>query len=189
MTDTIETMKQRTLTAWQTMRRLYVGKVGPSQSLTYWPEHVLDYPASRMFRRIPSAGEIADADDVQDMANKRLTETERKDLWLWCRLKDKAEKDTSIQRHCDKFGLKEHKYRRHIEKIFQKLAGIEKNIPIARFSTGVDGSRKTGKLGTQSDVICKDGITAWRPADAKPVRDPNIREIALRATKRQKVGP
>ena len=96
MTDTIETMKQRTLTAWQTMRRLYVGKVGPSQSLTYWPEHVLDYPAPSQFRRIPSAGEIADADDVQDMANRRLTVKERKELWLWCRLKDNAEKDSSI---------------------------------------------------------------------------------------------
>ena len=188
MTDTIETMKQRALTAWQTMRRLHVGRVGPSQSLTYWPEHILDYPNPRQFRRIPTSGEIADADDVQDMANRRLSEVERKDLWQWCRLKDRSEKGSSIQNYCDKYGLKEHNYRRHIDKLFQKLAGIEKNNLIVRLKRDVDGGQKAGKLGTQSDVMRSNGITAWRPADSTPVHDPNIREIALNAIRKKRVG-
>lgn len=94
---------------------------GPAQLKSFWPEYAQDLSVAMPMehKRVPTARQIAEADQFQDWVNGYLDEADRREIYLWGYLKVKT--GATIRSHCDKYGLKEHGYRRKIMNIYQYL--------------------------------------------------------------------
>lgn len=171
---TWQEMRDRCLEAVEVYRRMPIS-VGPSRVLTAWPEvskdRTTDYaPETTNVRTPPSADMIAKADEFTAAASRILTEKERQQMWQWAAIK--LSRHATLRGYSEKMGLTEHKYRRQIEAIFQKLAGNRPSKPPLRFERDVDRPAKSGDQEIRSERSARH----WMSSDAKPLHRPDSQE-------------
>lgn len=187
MTHTTETMKARCIEATETWRLMRI-RVGPSSKSGFWPaiagEPDKDYaPETTRVVRLPTAGEIARADEFTGWVNTYLGEEERKEVWQWGRLKVLPHR--TIRGFCEKIGLREHEYRARISKLFQKLAFTVGGNPAVLCSPPVDDA---GDL-TENRASSGRSARHWIADDARPQHMPESaehRRLVRDLLKRQK---
>lgn len=163
---TITEMKDRCLEAAETYRKMRI-KVGPGSKSGFWPEFQFDRtkdyaPDQTCVIVLPTAIEIQRADEFTGWVNTHLVEEDRKAIRQWAILKTSPNR--TIKGYCNRIGLQEHKYRRKIDVIFQKLAFTVYGKAAVLCSMGVDAGEKTKEKQASS------GRTArhWIAQDAKP---------------------
>ena len=174
-------MKARCIAAIETYRKM-PGVPRPATYKSCWPEYEasLLYPKGMDLKIRATAAEISDADAFTDLVNRHLDEIDRKEVWRWGMLKVLSNR--TIKGHCDKYGLKEHHYRRRIDDIFRKLAKTAPVSPVSPEIRLVDREAKSDDNRASSDVYREDGgnIVAWRPDGAKPVETRSVQNVMSR---------
>lgn len=101
------------------------GLLGPRPPGSAWPEVAGDY--SPIVLR-PTASQISQSDAFWESFAFKLGEPDRRELLSWLQIK--CHKDRTLRGWCEKNGLLEHKYKRKIDAIFQKLVD-RSNIKLA----------------------------------------------------------
>lgn len=173
---TPQSMKDRCIEAVETFRGLRI-RVGPSSKSGFWPEFQFDRtkdyaPDTTRIIRLPTAIEIQHAEQFTGWVNTYLDEQERKDIWQWGTLKVLPHR--TIRGYCEKIGLREHEYRRQINRIFQKLAFTVSGNSAVLCSLSVDDNENTGENRASSGRIARvKGIEVYRPDEARPEHLPD----------------
>lgn len=150
--SSIADMKTACIDAIETFDRLPPDRRGSGSA---WPEIArekgTDYASDQSDVRLPpTARAISDAERFTDLVNHALDEDDRKEVWRWGWIK--ARRDRTVRGYCEKFGLKEHEYRRRIDKLFQILVENRKDFaPKSHFGT-VDEVPETRKKAVQSET-------------------------------------
>lgn len=173
---TPQSMKDHCIEAVETFRGLRI-RVGPSSKSGFWPEFQFDRtkdyaPDTTRIIRLPTAIEIQHAEQFTGWVNTYLDEQERKDIWQWGTLKVLPHR--TIRGYCEKIGLREHEYRRQINRIFQKLAFTVSGNSAVLCSLSVDDNENTGENRASSGRIARvKGIEVYRPDEARPEHLPD----------------
>lgn len=125
-------IKSLAIEAYETSKRL-PGKVGPAIAGNGWPEYASMYAGQSL--SLPK-DQISRSDKFWADFAIVYDEDERHEVLTWLRIK--TDSRATFQDYCEKNGLNDARYRRHIDKIFQKLAKYRNNRKPARFDTRVD---------------------------------------------------
>lgn len=165
-------MRAEFIDAMQTIRRLRI-TVGPKAYGNSMPEYLHEFwkdahPEKTRIIVRPSSEQIARMEAVFEVVNETLCEEDRHQVYQWGRIQ--VSRHATIREFSAKLGMKEHEYRRQIDKIFQKLVDRWKVKPALRLSTNVEQPKESGQKTSRSDETrSKNGrITGHMAPDSRP---------------------
>lgn len=167
MNITISELRAVAIEATETMHRL-PASFGPSQKLGYWPdiqgEPIKDYAPDRtVVRVLPTSDQISRMERFYEALNRLESEDDRKEIYQWAAIQ--TSRNRTIRGYADKMGLREHEYRRAIDKIFQKVAvHFRINSALMSFAP-VEQCREIGDKRSSSPEAY---AGHWMAEDAKP---------------------
>lgn len=159
----IPQLRSIAIEAIETVQRLPESAKMPSVK-TCWPEWTRD-SAGETFpvRLLPSADQISRADRFFEALNRLESEVERKEIYAWGRVQ--TSRNATIRGYADKMGLREHEYRRSIDKIFQKVAVHFNRNPGSLLFAPVEHREE---MGHKQPTSHEARATHWMAEDAKP---------------------
>ena len=193
MTDNpIPGMRSTLIEAMLTMRNMRE-RWGPKAYGNSMPEYVREAwkdapPDTNKVMVHPSSEQISRMEAMFDLINQRLEEDERRHLYQWARVQ--VSKRATIRGISKKLGMKEHEYRRLIDKIFQKLIVHWGSMKALRLFTPVEQAQESGQFREKSDVARPTGrgINGFQAEDGKPQHLPESGDHKRLITKMLKAG-